>query len=377
MTKRIVLAMSGGVDSSVAASLLVDKGYDVIGLFMRLGIVVEDDYKAGTKRGCCSVQDASDARRVSDSLGIGFYVLNFKEEFDEIIDYFCNEYASGRTPNPCILCNHKLKFGKLLSLAHALEADYIATGHYARVEETNGRYLLKRGVDQRKDQSYVLFSLAQGQLSRVLFPLGAMTKDEVRQKARNLDLKTKDKRESQEICFVPENNYRKLILERRAHEAEGIGSGQVEPGLIKDTEGRVLGKHPGIEFFTIGQRRGIGVTFGRPKYVVSINPADNTITVGSKTDLLESGLTASDLNWISINKLENPMEVQAKIRYNHKPSKAMIYPVEGERVKVIFDEPQLAITPGQAIVFYDGDIVVGGGWIDRKSHELRVKNSQL
>ncbi len=357
MTKRVVIAMSGGVDSSVAASLLVEQGYEVIGLFMRIGITTPI-FEGDRKRGCCSIQDAYDARCVADTLGIHFYVLNFKEEFDEIIDYFCYEYASGRTPNPCIICNQKLKFGKLLRLAQALNADYIATGHYARIEKVGDRYLLKKGVDQRKDQSYVLFSLTQEQLSRALFPLGTMTKDEVRQKARNLNLKTKDKQESQEICFVPENDYRKIILERMR--------GQVEPGIIKDTKGRVLGKHPGIEFFTIGQRRGIGVAFGKPKYVVNINPAENTITVGSNTELLESELTASNLNWISINKLENPMEVQAKIRYNHKPSKAMIYPVEGERVKVVFDEPQMAITPGQAVVFYDGDIVVGGGWIERE-----------
>ncbi|HHT9125086.1 MAG TPA: tRNA 2-thiouridine(34) synthase MnmA [Candidatus Brocadiia bacterium] len=373
MTKRAVIAMSGGVDSSVAASLLVEQGYEVIGLFMRLGIATPTIEESG-KRGCCSVQDAHDARCVADSLGIHFYVLNFKEEFDEIIDYFCHEYASGRTPNPCILCNQKLKFGRLLRFAQALNADYIATGHYARVEKSPpeaGRYLLKKGIDQRKDQSYVLFSLTQEQLSRALFPLGTMTKDEVRQKARNLNLKTKDKQESQEICFVPENDYRKLILERRAHgrgdRPVAPATGQVEPGIIKDTKGHVLGKHPGIEFFTIGQRRGIGIAFGKPKYVVNINPTENTITIGSGTELLESELTASELNWISISTLENPMEVQAKIRYNHKPSKAMIYPIEEGRVRVIFNEPQMAITPGQAVVFYDGDIIVGGGWIDSPS----------
>ena len=212
--------MSGGVDSSVAASLLVEQGYEVIGLFMRLGITTPTlslgKGEGGWKRGCCSVQDAHDARCVADSLGFNFYVLNFKEEFNEIIDYFCHEYASGRTPNPCILCNQKLKFGKLLRFAQALNADYIATGHYARVEKSPpqaDRYILKKGIDQKKDQSYVLFSLTQEQLSRALFPLGTMTKDEVRQKARNLNLRTMDKQESQEICFVPENDYRKLILE--------------------------------------------------------------------------------------------------------------------------------------------------------------------
>lgn len=370
MSKRVVIAMSGGVDSSVAAALLVEQGYEVIGLFMRLGIATSREGEGDRKRGCCSVQDALDARSVANTLGIHFYVLNFKEEFNEIIDYFCHEYASGRTPNPCILCNQKLKFGKLLRFAHALDADYIATGHYARVEKTNGKYLLKKGIDQRKDQSYVLFSLTQEQLSRALFPLGTMTKDEVRQKARALNLKTKDKQESQEICFVPENDYRKLILERCA-QPSWHGLGQIEPGLIKDTKGRVLGRHPGIEFFTIGQRRGLGVAFGKPKYVVNIDPAENTITVGSSTELLKSELTASNLNWISISRIEGPTEVQAKIRYNHKPSKATIYPdtstigVWEERVRVIFDEPQLAITPGQAVVFYDGDIVIGGGWIER------------
>lgn len=359
MKTKVVIAMSGGVDSSVAAHLLVEQGYEVIGLFMRLGI---DKLDAVTKtKVCCSLEDANDARTVADQLGIPFHVLNFKDAFDRIIDTFCTEYLNGRTPNPCILCNQELKFGKLLDFARMLNADFIATGHYAKVEKSKDRYLLKKGIDVRKDQSYVLFSLTQDQLSRILFPLGMVTKESVRQVAKEWNLKTKDKPESQDICFVLDNNYHTLLYER-------FGD-CITPGLLKDTRGNILGKHPGAPFFTIGQRRGLGVALGTPRYVVDINPRENTVVIGTEDELLEDELVASTLNWISLDKLDTPMRVQAKIRYNQAPADAIVYPFEPDKVRVVFKESQRAITPGQAVVFYDNDTVVGGGWIERKNVE--------
>ena len=357
MKTKVIIAMSGGVDSSVAAHFLVEQGYEVVGLFMRLGI---DRLDAITKtKVCCSLEDANDARSVADQLGIQFHVLNFREAFDRIIDAFCTEYLNGRTPNPCIMCNQELKFGKLLDFANVLNADFIATGHYAKVEKSNGRYLLKKGVDLRKDQSYVLFSLNQDQLSRTLFPLGIVTKDAVRQTAKDLNLKTKDKPESQDICFVLDNNYHTLLYDR-------FGS-SISPGPLKDTHGNILGRHPGSPFFTIGQRKGLGVALGTPRYVVDIKPKENTVVIGTDDELMENELIASTLNWISIDRLETSLEVQARIRYNHVPAPAVVYPCGADKVRVVFKEPQRAITPGQAVVFYNNDIVVGGGWIDRKN----------
>lgn len=348
--------MSGGVDSSVAAYLLVEQGYDVIGLFMRLGIEKLDTITK-TKI-CCSLEDAHDARTVANQLGIPFHVLNFKDAFDHIIDAFCTEYLNGRTPNPCIDCNQELKFGKLLHFARMLHADFIATGHYAKVEKPGNRYLLKKGDDARKDQSYVLFSLNQDQLSKTLFPLGTVTKEHVRQIAADLNLKTKDKPESQDICFVLDNNYHTLLYER-------FGD-RITPGLLKDTHGNILGNHPGTPFFTIGQRKGLGIALGTPRYVIDINPQENVVVIGTDEELMENELVASKINWISIEKLEVPVEVQARIRYNHMPASALVYPHGLDRVRVVFKNPQRAITPGQAVVFYDKDTVVGGGWIERK-----------
>ena len=356
MKSKVVIAMSGGVDSSVAAHLLVQQGFEVIGLFMRLGI---DKLDSITKtKVCCSLEDASDARNVADQLGIQFHVLNFRDAFDRIIDDFCNEYLNGRTPNPCIICNQDLKFGRLLEFARMLNAEFIATGHYAKVEEINGRYILKKGIDVLKDQSYVLFSLNQEQLSRAIFPLGTVTKQTVRQIARNLDLKTKDKPESQDICFVLDNNYHSILYERF-----GV---RITPGFIKDTSGNILGQHPGSPFFTIGQRKGLGIAFGSPRYVIDINPNENTVVIGTNDELMEDELIASKVNWILIDKLQGSIEVQAKIRYNHIPAPAIIYPHGIDKIRVVFKEPQRAITPGQAVVFYDNDAVVGGGWIERK-----------
>jgi tRNA-uridine 2-sulfurtransferase len=356
MKSKVVIAMSGGVDSSVAAHLLVQQGFEVIGLFMRLGI---DKLDSITKtRVCCSLEDASDARNVADQLGIQFHVLNFRDAFNRIIDDFCNEYLNGRTPNPCIICNQDLKFGRLLEFARMLNAEFIATGHYAKVEEINERYILKKGIDVLKDQSYVLFPLNQEQLSRAIFPLGTVTKQTVRQIARNLDLKTKDKPESQDICFVLDNNYHSILYERF-----GV---RITPGFIKDTHGNILGQHPGSPFFTIGQRKGLGIALGSPRYVVDINPNENTVVIGTNDELMENELIASRVNWILIDKLQGSIKVQAKIRYNHIPAPAIIYPYGIDKIRVVFKEPQRAITPGQAVVFYDNETVVGGGWIERK-----------
>ncbi|MFO0792575.1 MAG: tRNA 2-thiouridine(34) synthase MnmA [Candidatus Brocadiaceae bacterium] len=356
MKTKVVVAMSGGVDSSVAAHFLVEQGYEVVGLFMRLGLDKIDTITR-TKI-CCSLEDANDARTVANQLGIQFHVLNFRDAFDRIIDTFCTEYLNGRTPNPCILCNQDLKFGKLLDFARMINADFIATGHYAQVEKSEGQYLLKKGVDARKDQSYVLFSLNQEQLSRTIFPLGPVTKDYVRRVAKDMNLKTKDKPESQDICFVLDNNYHTLLYER-------YGS-RITPGLVKDTRGNILGKHPGTPFFTIGQRKGLGIALGAPRYVVDINPQDNTVVIGTDDELIQGELVASAVNWISIDKLRAPLWVQAKIRYSHTPSPATVYPHGQDKVRVVFETPQRAITPGQAVVFYHDDIVVGGGWIERK-----------
>lgn len=356
MKKKVVIAMSGGVDSSVAAHLLVEQGYDVTGLFMRLGIEKLDTI---TKtKVCCSLEDANDARNVANQLGIPFHVLNFRDAFDRIIDAFCTEYLNGKTPNPCIDCNQELKFGKLLHFARMLHADFIATGHYAKVEKLEDRYFLKKGEDTRKDQSYVLFSLNQEQLSKTLLPLGTVTKEHVRQIAANLNLKTKDKPESQDICFVLDNNYHTLLYER-------FGD-CITPGLLKDAHGNILGNHPGTPFFTIGQRKGLGIALGTPRYVIDINPQENVVVVGTDEELMENELVASKINWISIEKLKVPLEVQARIRYNHTPAPAVVYPHGPDRVRVVFRDPQRAITPGQAVVFYDDNIVVGGGWIERK-----------
>lgn len=358
MKKKVVVAMSGGVDSSVAAHFLVEQGYEVVGLFMRLGI---DKLDAITRtKVCCSLEDANDARTVADRLGIPFHVLNFKEAFDRIIDFFCTEYLNGRTPNPCILCNQELKFGKLLDFARMLNAEFVATGHYAIVEKVNDRYILKKGADVRKDQSYVLFSLNQYQLSKTLFPLGTVTKEHVRQVAADLNLKTKDKPESQDICFVLDNNYHSLLNERFGN--------YISPGLIKDTRGNILGKHPGAPFFTIGQRKGLGIALGTPRYVVDIDPKENTVVIGTNDELMGNELVAATINWISVESLQAPLEVQAKIRYNHVPSPAIVYPCESDKVRVVFNEPQKAITPGQAVVFYHNDTVVGGGWIEKNGY---------
>ena len=351
--------MSGGVDSSVAAYFLKKRGYEVVGLFMRTGNFEEEPVEQNTTQGCCSFEDACDARSVADTIGIPFYVLNFQKEFEKIINYFCREYTDGKTPNPCIICNQRLKFGKLLDFAQALNADLIATGHYARIEFSNGRYILRKGIDKSKDQSYALAQLSQIQLSKIMFPLGEMQKEDVRETAKELNLKVKDKPESQEICFVHDNNYKRFLADRiKDH---------IKPGNIIDTEGNILTKHNGIQFFTIGQRKGLGIALGKPAYVVRIDPDNNTVTVGSRDDLLSKQFFVNDLNWVAIETLGQPIQVLVKIRYNHKPVAATIYP-SNDSVRVEFEEPHSAVTPGQAAVFYDienNDVVLGAGWIMR------------
>jgi tRNA-specific 2-thiouridylase len=363
MAARVVVAMSGGVDSSVAAYLLRRQGYEVIGLFMRTGIHSEEDHRVDHKKGCCSAVDAGDARRVADRLDIPFYALDFEREFNRIIDYFADEYLSGRTPNPCVVCNNWLKFGQLWSYGQQLQADFIATGHYARIirprEETGAAPVsveLHRAVDPDKDQSYVLYGLRREVLPHLLLPIGDYRKDEVRALAREAGLGVADKPDSVEICFVPDGDHAALIRRRRPQHATA--------GRIVDTSGKVLAEHDGIEHFTIGQRKGLGFAAGQRRYVLKIVPGANEVIVGPREALLVSGLEASGVNWLLDAPPQGELACQAKIRYRHPAAPARVTALPGGRAKVEFDTPQSAVTPGQAVVFYDGSRVLGGGWIE-------------
>ena len=357
VSTKVIAAMSGGVDSSVTAALMVEAGYDVIAITMRLGthdtIEIESD-----KPNCCSLEGVEDARRVATQLGIPFYAVNYEETFRQsIVDYFADEYVSGRTPSPCVICNQDLKFGKLLELAAQLEVDYVATGHYARIEQEpeTGRYVLRKGLDSRKDQSYFLFSLTQAQLSRALMPLGGYEKDEVREVARKYQLRTAEKPESQELCFIADDNYKRFLKDRIPE--------QIQEGDIVDREGRVLGEHQGIPFYTVGQRKGLGISAKVPLYVTELKVHDNTIVVGKNEDLLADTMQVEEVNLITMDKLAEPIRAEVKIRYKDTGAPAMISPLNDTEVEVKFDQPRRAVTPGQAAVFYDGDTVVGGGWI--------------
>jgi tRNA-specific 2-thiouridylase len=357
MAARVVVAMSGGVDSSVAAYLLKREGYDIIGLFMRTGAHGAEDAGPSRKRGCCSALDAGDARRVADQLDIPFYALDFESDFNRIIDYFADEYLVGRTPNPCVVCNNWLKFGKLWEYGQQLQADYIATGHYARLIHSKGETELHRALDPAKDQSYVLFGLQPHILSRILFPLGGLVKDQVRDTARAAGLAIAEKPDSVEICFVPHGDHGSLIRERRP--------GRTAAGQVVDTSGRVLAQHHGIENFTVGQRKKLGFAAGERRYVLRLVHSENTVVVGDREELLAQALVASGVNWLLDNPPRAPVDCKAKIRYRHPPALARAIPLAGDKLRVDFDEPQSAITPGQAVVLYDGSRVLGGGWIDR------------
>lgn len=353
--EKVVLAMSGGVDSSVAAAILLEQGYEVIGVTMQIWPSAENEEREG---GCCSLSAVHDARRVADRLGIPFYVMNFKDLFEEkVINYFTQEYLEGRTPNPCIACNRHVKFGSFLHKAIALEADYIATGHYAKIEynPNNNRYLLKRAVDQDKDQTYALYGFTQDQLAKTLLPLGEFTKPQIRQKAAELGLAVANKPDSQEICFVTDDNYKNFLEER-------VGK-EIKPGPFLNTKGEVIGKHSGIAYYTIGQRKGLGLALGYPAYVVAIDKTKNAVVIGTSEEVFSDSLLAVDNNFISIEKLTEPMEVQAKIRYAAPPAPAVIEPYDTDKVLVKFKNEQRAITPGQAVVYYQGDVIVGGGTI--------------
>lgn len=357
MTEKVFAAMSGGVDSSVAALLLMRQGYKVSGVTLKL-FDNEDIGLNGRSRPCCAESDVEDARRVCHKLGLDHQVFNFCAPFaKDVIARFGAAYAEGRTPNPCIDCNRYIKFGKLRARARLLGINTIATGHYARVEydEQSGRWLLKKALDSTKDQTYVLYALNQEELSGTLLPLGNLTKNEVRAMAEAHGLANADKPDSQDICFVKDGDYAGFLTR-----VLGL---DMPPGNFIDSAGRVLGRHQGLHRYTIGQRKGIGISFGEPRYVVALDAEHNTVTLGEEAELYRSGLIAADVNFISIPELRQPLRVGVKTRYKQLETPATIAPLPDGRVEVRFDTPQRAITPGQAAVFYDGDIVVGGGTI--------------
>ncbi len=382
MSKRVVLAMSGGVDSSAAAVLLQRQGYDVIGLFMRSGATEETVCRTAAKpavgdggipaapspglalpiistkthkQGCCSASDAADARRVADLLDIPFHSLNFQDSFGRIKDYFADEYLAGRTPNPCVMCNNWLKFGKLWDFARSVGADRIATGHYARLSDVGeDRPALLRGDDPAKDQSYVLFGIQRDILDKIVFPVGTYPKTEIRELAAEAGLRNAQKPDSMEICFVPDNDYVGFL--HRHREISGTA------GEFVDSAGEVLGRHSGYERFTIGQRRGLGVTFGEPRFVIRIEPDTKRVVLGTKDDLAAGELTAHRLNWLAPG-IPDRFSCQAQIRYQHAAADAVVERTDADRVRVQFHEPQSGVAPGQAVVFYSQDRVLGGGWI--------------
>jgi tRNA-uridine 2-sulfurtransferase len=391
---RIVLAMSGGVDSSVAAHLLREAGHEVIGVFMRHGEEAQEacavdgppgfqlpifNPRADHKQGCCSASDAEDARRVADRLDIPFYALNLQAEFRQIIDYFIDEYTRGRTPNPCVQCNNWLKFGKLFDYADSVGAEFVATGHYARLGEgeapaeprtahgsagaspshtddpQSAPPTLLRGIDESKDQSYVLFGIDRKLLARMLLPVGNYRKPQIRELAAKIGLRVADKKDSQEICFVTSGKHDEFVRHRR----RGVSTS----GQIVTTDGRVVGAHPGIERFTIGQRKGLGVAMGEPYFVVRIDPQSRQVVIGRHEELVQSELTAANCNWLS-DLPTGEFACQAKIRYNSPATRATAEILPGNRLKVRFVEPRHGVAPGQAVVLYDGDRVLGGGWIE-------------
>ena len=371
MATRVVLAMSGGVDSSTAAWLLKEQGYEVVGLFMRSGVVEEPTCRidpAGQpsalpivspvahRQGCCTAADAADARRAADQLDIPFHALNFEDAFERIQDYFADEYLAGRTPNPCVMCNNWLKFGRLWDFARQVGADRIASGHYAQLlpDREAGRPRLVRGADRGKDQSYVLFGVNPELLDRVLFPVGEFSKPEIRETARRAGLRIADKPDSQEICFAPDNDYAGFV-DRHRGELDTAGE-------LVDTSGEVVGRHKGYERFTIGQRRGLGVAFGEPRYVVEIQSDSRRVVIGTHDELARDELEADRLNWL-VADVPDSFRCTAQIRYRHDAAAADVERIADDRVRVAFDDPQFGVAPGQAVVFYEDNRVLGGGWI--------------
>ncbi len=353
--KRIVVAMSGGVDSSVAAALLKKEGHDVIGITMQIWDHSETDHGFGT---CCSLGDVYDARRVAEEIGIPFYVMNLEKEFrEEVVQYFIKEYLSGSTPNPCVPCNQRMKFHFLMKRSMELGADLLATGHYASVVRHNGRLVIQRGRDRKKDQSYFLFNLSQKQLEKIIFPLGNHTKSHIRELARKYNLNIAEKEESQEICFVTEGNYGTFLKKE-------VGEKEIKAGAILNSHGERIGTHKGTPFYTIRQRKGLGIAAPTPLYVTAINPEKAELRVGKKEDLYRSECEVGQINWyIPPEKGWESVPSSVRIRYRGKETESTIHPLNGDRVNIRFKKPVEAVTPGQAAVFYQGDLVVGGGWI--------------
>ena len=354
--KTVVVGLSGGVDSSVAAYLLKEQGYDVIGVTMQIW-QEEDSCTVEDNGGCCGLSAVEDARRVAQKLDIPYYVMNFRKEFQkQVIDYFTREYLEGRTPNPCIACNRYVKWESLLKRSLEIGADYIATGHYARVEQLpNGRYAIRNSVTAKKDQTYALYNLTQEQLARTLMPVGAYTKDEIRKIAEEAGLLVAHKKDSQEICFVPDNDYARFIKN---------STGKTIPkGNFVLADGKVIGEHQGIIHYTIGQRKGLNLSMGHPVFVTKIRPDSNEVVIGENEDLFVNTLICDRVNFMAMEGLDGEVRLKAKIRYNHPGAECVISPVEDGKVRVTFDQPQRAITPGQAVVFYQGEYVAGGGII--------------
>ncbi len=383
----VVLAMSGGVDSSVAAQLLKKDGHEIVGVFMRhgaespLACSVTDDSKPSTdlpiieppvlasqatrldhKQGCCSATDAEDARQVAERLDIPFYALNLQQEFDRIIDYFVDEYLVGRTPNPCVMCNNWIKFGKLFAYADSIGASHVATGHYARLSQVDGEFQLRRGLDQSKDQSYVLFGIGKPLLSRMMLPVGSFQKPEIRERAAEVGLRVADKRDSQEICFVTSGQHADFVAKR---------GGKDTAGDIVTTDGKVVGKHDGIEGFTIGQRRGLGVAMGEPFFVVRIDSHENAVVIGRHEELGTRRLIADQVNWIADPREPgDSFRCEVQFRYNSTSVPATVTMQDGNRFEAVFDEPGFGVAPGQAAVCYSGDRVLGGGWIESTGDQV-------